>query len=43
MEGRMRVLYNRVPLIYGSTGLELDCREMVDAGLGMLEDRMNLS
>jgi aminoglycoside 2''-phosphotransferase len=41
--GRMRFLYNRVPLIYVSTGLELDYREMVEAGLGMLEARMNMS
>ena len=41
--GRMRFLYNRVPLIYVSTGLELDYREMVEAGLDMLEARMNMS
>ncbi len=39
----MLFLYNRVPLIYVSTGLELDYREMVEAGLGMLEARMNMS
>lgn len=42
LEGRMRFLYNRVPLIYVSTGIELDYREMVEAGLGMLEARMSL-
>jgi len=42
LEGRMRFLYNRVPLIYVSTGLELEYREMVEAGLGMLKARMNI-
>ena len=40
--GRMRFLYNRVPLIYISTGVELEYSEMVEAGLGMLEARMSL-
>jgi len=42
LEGRMRFLFNRVPLIYVSTGIELEYREMVEAGLGMLEARMNI-
>jgi len=42
LEGRMRFLYNRVPLIYVSTGIELEHREMVEAGLDMLEARMNI-
>jgi aminoglycoside 2''-phosphotransferase len=42
LEGRMRFLYNRVPLIYVSTGLELDYKEMVEAGLDMLKARMNI-
>ncbi|TRO46335.1 hypothetical protein E2P65_05915 [Candidatus Bathyarchaeota archaeon] len=42
LEGRMRFLYNRVPLIYISTGIELEYREMVEAGFGMLEARMSL-
>ena len=42
LEGRMRFLYNRMPLIYVSTGIELEYREMVEAGLSMLEARMSL-
>ncbi len=42
LEGRMRFLFNRVPLIYVSTGIELEHREMVEAGLGMLEARMSI-
>ena len=42
LEGRMRFLYNRMPLIYVSTGIELEYSEMVDAGLGMLEARMSI-
>ena len=42
LEGRMRFLYNRMPLIYISTGIELEYREMVEAGLWMLEARMSL-
>ena len=41
--GRMRFLYNRIPLIYISTGISLEYDEMVDAGLEMLAARMTIS
>ncbi len=41
--GRMRFLYNRIPLIYISTGICLEYDEMVDAGLEMLAARITIS
>jgi aminoglycoside phosphotransferase (APT) family kinase protein len=41
--GRMRFLYNRVPLIYISTGISLEYDEMVNAGLEMLVARIAIS
>jgi hypothetical protein len=38
----MRFLYNRIPLIYISTGISLEYNEMVDAGLEMLVARMTI-
>ena len=41
--GRMRFLYNRIPLIYISTGISLEYDEMVNSGLEMLAARMTIS
>ena len=41
--GRMRFLYNRVPLIYISTGISLEYDEMINAGLEMLMARIAIS
>ncbi len=40
IESRMRFLYDRQPLIYLLTGYEWNYPNMVDAGFGMLRDRM---